>query len=109
HDNSSRLPSHHRPQHKGHSMRIVLCFALLLTFAAAVPAQEPPMVGIDSNYALDMAARKKSWSDRSGPVDPVELLAKNGCRGARIRLWVGDEGVNKLNYATETARRAQQA
>lgn len=90
-------------------MRIVSCFALLLTFAAGVRAQDPPVVGIDSNYTLDMAARKRTWSDRTGLVDPVELLAKNGCRGARIRLWVGDEGMNKLNYATDTARKAQQA
>jgi arabinogalactan endo-1,4-beta-galactosidase len=33
---------------------------------------------------------------------------KGGCRNARIRLWVGDDGINCLKYATETARRAQQ-
>jgi arabinogalactan endo-1,4-beta-galactosidase len=90
-------------------MRVASGFVLLLSFAAALPAQDSPVIGIDSNYALDMALRKKSWSDGNGSVDPVELLAKNGCRAARIRLWVGDEGVNKLQYATETARRARQA
>ena len=56
-----------------------------------------------------MATRGKTWQDQSGPVDPFALFAKHGCKGARIRLWVGDEGTNRLTYATETARRAQQA
>jgi arabinogalactan endo-1,4-beta-galactosidase len=67
------------------------------------------MIGIDSNYALDMAKHNRTWKDRTGPVDPYVLFAKLGCRGARVRLWVGDEGFNRLNYATETARRMQQA
>jgi len=72
-------------------------------------AQNGPLIGIDCNYALDMAKRNKAWKDRSELVDPFELFAKNGCRNARIRLWVGDDGINRLQYATETARRAKQA
>src|SRR5262249_3791381 len=59
-------------------------------------------------YALDMAARKKAWKAQSQPVDPFEFFAKHGCQNARIRLWVGDEGINRLMYATQTALRAQQ-
>src|SRR4029077_17970886 len=47
--------------------------------------------------------------DRSELVDPWDLFAKNGCQNARIRLWVGDDGINRLTYATRTARRARQA
>ena len=90
-------------------MRIVLFVVFLLAFSVGGPAQDTPLIGIDSNYALDMARHNKAWKDRSGPVEPYELFAKHGCQHARIRLWVGDEGVNRLTYATETARRAKQA
>jgi arabinogalactan endo-1,4-beta-galactosidase len=78
----------------------------------AVPSTTPssaPCIGIDCNYALDMAKRNKAWTAPSGPVDPFALFAKLGCQGARIRLWVGDDGVNQLTYATATASRAQRA
>lgn len=86
-------------------------------YQAQSPLQEPVRavssndlgLGIDSNYAMNMANRKMAWKDQSGPVDPFALFAKMGCQSARIRLWVGDEGMNRLTYATETARRAQQA
>ena len=87
--------------------------ALLVVFPPAGSvsglAQNSPLIGIDSNYALDMATRHKAWNDRSGPVDPYTFFAKLGCQNARIRLWVGENGINRLNYATETARRAQLA
>ncbi|MBS0262936.1 MAG: glycosyl hydrolase 53 family protein [Planctomycetes bacterium] len=83
----------------------------LVSFAlsATAVADDAPLVGIDANYALDMAARNKTWKDRSEPAEPFELFAKNGCQHARIRLWVGSEGMNRLAYATQTARRAKQA
>ena len=56
-----------------------------------------------------MATRGKTWKVRSEPVDTCELFAKNECQYARIRLWVGEEGINRLTYATETARRAKEA
>ena len=90
-------------------LRIVLFFAFSLAFSVEGPAQDAPLLGIDSNYALDMATRNKAWKDRSEPVDPCELFAKNGCQNARIRLWVGEDGINRLTYATQTARRAKQA
>jgi arabinogalactan endo-1,4-beta-galactosidase len=90
-------------------LRIVLFFALSLAFSVEGLAQNAPLIGIDSNYALDMATRSKTWKDRSEPVDPYELFAKNGCQNARIRLWVGEDGINRLTYATQTARRAKQA
>ena len=83
-------------------VRIVLFFVFSLAFSVEGPAQNAPLIGIDSNYALDMATRNKAWKDRSVPVDPCELFAKNGCQNARIRLWVGEDGINRLTYATQT-------
>ena len=90
-------------------LRTVFFVVFSLASVVSAPAQSAPWIGIDSNYALDMATRNKAWKNQSGPVDPFALLAKHGCRNARIRLWVGDDGMNRLTYAAETARRAQQA
>ncbi len=90
-------------------LRIVQFIVFPLAFAVEGLAQHAPWIGIDSNYALDMATRSRKWKNRSEPVDPFELFAKNGCQNVRIRLWVGDEGINRLNYATATALRAKQA
>jgi arabinogalactan endo-1,4-beta-galactosidase len=89
--------------------RNVLFVVLSLACPVSAPAQNAPLIGIDSNYALDMTTHHKPWKDRTGPVDPCALFAKLGCGNARIRLWVGDNGINRLTYATETARRAQRA
>ena len=90
-------------------LRIGLFVIVSLALSLQGMAQSRPLIGIDCNYALDMAKRNKAWKDRSELVDPFELFAKNGCRNARIRVWVGDDGINRLQYATETARRAKQA
>jgi arabinogalactan endo-1,4-beta-galactosidase len=91
------------------NLRIALFVVFSLAFSVEGLAQSIPLVGIDSNYALDMATRSKAWKYRSESVDPFELFAKNGCRNARLRLWVGEDGINRLNYATQTALRAKQA
>jgi arabinogalactan endo-1,4-beta-galactosidase len=90
-------------------LQIVPLFVFSLAFSVEGLAQNAPLFGIDSNYALDMATRSKTWKDQSEPVDPCELFAKNGCQNARIRLWVGEDRINRLTYATQTARRAKQA
>ena len=91
------------------ALRIMLFSLCSVAFSIDGLAQNAPLIGIDSNYALDMATRNKAWKDRSEPVDPFELFAKNGCQNARIRLWVGEDGINRLTYATQTARHAKQA
>ena len=90
-------------------MRIVLVLGFSLVCSIGGPTNDAPFIGIDSNYAVDMAAHNRAWKDTSGSVDPLALFAKHGCQNARIRLWVGAEGTNRLRYATETARRAQQS
>ena len=66
-------------------------------------------VGIDANYVPQGEQRGESFRASSRPVDPLDLFAANGVDGFRIRLWVGNEGESKLDYATDLARRAQQA
>jgi arabinogalactan endo-1,4-beta-galactosidase len=90
-------------------IRIVLCSLFSLACSIDRLAQTDRLVGIDSNYGLDMATRHRVWKVQSESVDPCALFAKNGCQSARIRVWVGDDGINRLTYATETARRARQA
>lgn len=96
----------------------VVCIALAVVvgeLSCTGPSSRPeglrtgPCIGIDCNYTLDMAKRNKAWKDPSGPVDPFALFAKVGCQDARIRLWVGEDGLNQLTYATATAARAQRA
>ena len=66
-------------------------------------------IGVDANFIpLGETAGHGFWVGDQR-VDPLELFAVNGANGLRLRLWVGDEGESKLNYATELAQRAQQA
>ena len=90
-------------------IRVSLIVVLSMAATVGAASRSAPCIGIDSNYALDMAKRKHTWKDRSGPVDPFALFARHGCRNARIRLWVGNDGTNQLTYATQTALRAQRA
>jgi arabinogalactan endo-1,4-beta-galactosidase len=86
----------------------LLVGAMALLGAWTPGARGEALVGVDCNYALDMAARGRTWQDASGAaVEPLAFLAQNGCKLARIRVWVGDEGTNRLDYAIQTAQRAQ--
>jgi arabinogalactan endo-1,4-beta-galactosidase len=38
-------------------------------------------------------------------VDPLELFAANGANAFRLRLFVGEKGESKLDFATEVAKR----
>ena len=51
-----------------------------LAFSIGALAQNGALIGIDSNYVLDMAKHHRTWKDQSGPVDPYVLFAKLGCR-----------------------------
>jgi arabinogalactan endo-1,4-beta-galactosidase len=62
-------------------------------------------VGVDANY-VPQGERHGFWVGEQR-VDPLELFATNGANGFRIRLWVGNEGESRLEYATELAHRAQ--
>lgn len=79
----------------------------LLSFCPIGLAQNDRLIGIDSNYVLEMESKGRSWKDRTGVIDPVTHFAKRGCQNARIRLWVGDDGANRLKEATKLAQRMQ--
>jgi arabinogalactan endo-1,4-beta-galactosidase len=81
-------------------MRFLLALLLL-----ASPAMAQFMNGVDANYVLEMEKAGKTWAGG----DPYRTLAAAGANSFRVRLWTGDEGMNGLKYATETARRAQVA
>jgi len=74
-------------------------------------ADEPrtPWRGVDANYALEMEGGSRQWSLDGKPEDVFAILNRAGFDRFRVRLWVGDKGTNKLRYAIETARRAQDA
>ncbi len=66
-------------------------------------------VGVDANYVTQgEKADHGFWIDGKR-VDPLDLFAVNGANAFRVRLWVGEEGESRLEYAVNLAYRAQQA
>ena len=84
---------------------IVFVLSIVCGFTTA-RAAKPFLTGFDANYAIDMAESGKKWN---GETDPYSQLAQAGGNAFRVRLWTGDDGMNGLHYATETAKRAQAA
>lgn len=66
------------------------------------------LVGVDANFIPDGEDKGENWFVGDTPVDPLALLAEQGAEVLRLRIWVGDEGVSKLDYATDLARRAHE-
>jgi arabinogalactan endo-1,4-beta-galactosidase len=66
-------------------------------------------VGVDANFISQGEQLNHGFWVGQQRVDPLELFVANGANSFRLRLWVGEEGESKLNYATELAQRAQQA
>jgi arabinogalactan endo-1,4-beta-galactosidase len=66
-------------------------------------------IGVDANF-IPQAERANYgfWVDQQR-VDPLELFAVNGADSFRLRLWVGEDGDSKLNYATQLSRHCQEA
>jgi arabinogalactan endo-1,4-beta-galactosidase len=65
-------------------------------------------VGVDANYYLRMKDDGDTWSHRGRTNHPFEQFASRGIEKFRVRLWVGDTGPHGLEYATKTARLAQE-
>ncbi len=84
-------------------------FDLSCSAAGPATADADFRVGVDANYVPlgEQTGRDFTVGERS--VDPIELFAANGADSFRVRLWLGDEGESKLSYATDVARRAQDA
>ncbi|NIS80581.1 MAG: hypothetical protein GTO14_10340 [Anaerolineales bacterium] len=66
-------------------------------------------VGVDANYVPQGDRADRGYWVLEDRVDPLELFAANGANAFRLRLWVGDKGESKLDYATDLAQRAQDA
>ena len=86
-----------------------LAVALLAFHAVSIGFAQEKQIGFDANYVIDMEQNGQSWTTSRENADLYETLAEAGGNAARVRLWTNDGGMNGLEYATETARRAQQA
>ncbi len=68
---------------------------------------KPFNVGVDANFTPQGEDPYTGYRVGDKYVDPLELFAVNGANAFRLRLWVGERGESKLDYATELAKRAQ--
>jgi arabinogalactan endo-1,4-beta-galactosidase len=66
-------------------------------------------VGVDANFVPQGERPGHGFWVGEERVDPIEFFAANGVDAFRLRLWVGDVGESKLDYATDLAHRAQDA
>ncbi len=64
--------------------RHLLFIHFVLFWGASANAQPVPLLGVDCNYALDMARRGQIWKDGVDPVDPIQLFAEAG-----VSSWRG--------------------
>lgn len=79
-------------------------------FCSGPEEQEQPLtVGVDASYIPQAIDRGMNWYVDSTPVDPLELFAAQGVDGFRLRIWVGDDGESRLNYATDMGLQAEAA
>ena len=64
------------------------------------------LVGVDANFIPQGEQNGVMWYVGDTQVDPLVLFAKQGVQSLRLRVWVGEDGPTKLDYATQLARRA---
>jgi arabinogalactan endo-1,4-beta-galactosidase len=67
------------------------------------------MLGIDASFIKQGEQPDRWFWVEDNRIDPMELFAVNGADSFRLRLFVGDKGDFKLDYATKIALRAQEA
>ncbi len=73
-----------------------------------VEARKYFRVGVDANFVPMGERQGHAFWVGDDRVDPLELLAANGANAFRLRLFVGEKGESKLEYATELAQRVTQ-
>ena len=66
-------------------------------------------VGVDASFIPQGEKQNHGFWVDGQRVDPLELFAVNGVDSFRLRLFVGEEGDYKLEFATELAHRIQEA
>lgn len=96
------------------SKRVYLCAVVIALIAqsphlVAEPERADFMLGVDSNYALDMEARGAQWKWDGQEQELFAGMKEAGACWLRVRLWTGDEGMNGKAYATTTIERATKA
>jgi arabinogalactan endo-1,4-beta-galactosidase len=62
-------------------------------------------VGVDASFIPVGEQQGHSFWVGDDRVDPLELFAANGANAFRLRLFVGEKGESKLDFATEVAKR----
>ena len=67
------------------------------------------MLGVDANYALQMAGKGARWKWDGRERDLFVGMREEGARWLRVRLWTTDGGVNRRNEATTLVERALKA
>lgn len=76
---------------------------------AGEPMRRDFMLGVDTNYALEMEAHGSRWKWNGQEQELFAGMQKQGARRLRVRLWTEDDGVNGKSYATEVVERAMRA
>jgi arabinogalactan endo-1,4-beta-galactosidase len=74
-----------------------------------VPQDSPStefLVGVDANSIPEGEKGGTMWFVGDTQVDPLALFAKQGVESLRLRVWVGEDGPSKKNYAVALAQRA---
>jgi arabinogalactan endo-1,4-beta-galactosidase len=84
-------------------------FDLSCGSSGAVAPVSDLRVGVDANFIPQGERIRYGFWIGGQRIDPITLLAANGADAFRVRLWVGEKGESKLEYATDLARRAQEA
>jgi len=66
-------------------------------------------LGIDASFIPQGEQSDRGFWVEDSRVDPLELFAVNGADSFRLRLFIGDKGDFKLDFATKMGLRAQEA
>ncbi len=77
--------------------------------AAAGTPYDEFRIGIDASFIPQGERQDHGFWVDGQRVDPLELFAANGVDSFRLRLFIGEEGDYKLDFATELAHRIQDA
>ncbi len=97
--------------------RTVAFGLVLFSTITSLPGQETEtskrskqlLLGVDTNYSLDMESKGDRWHWSSPEPDLFRGMAAQGVTELRVRLWTNNDGVNGRDYATRVVQRATAA
>lgn len=64
------------------------------------------LVGVDASFIPEGEGQGEGWFVGEQRVDPLALIAAQGGEALRLRVWVGENGPSKRDYASDLAARA---